>query len=195
MRDLLASRGPERPRSRSPREQGVQGRGEVGRVVARRRRRCVGRGSVARFLYSTRTSARRRSTGTARGADRGDAACMHAIGLSYRYPMRSEGVAKDMTKAVEWTGKSVRVGARRARHAPSAGLYEHRRRRGRKDEAKAIELYVKAAGMGHPASASSSRGLLLPRGVRRGGGHKRGAEVVPPRGASSAIPATRNSRA
>ena len=83
-----------------------------------------------------------------KGDDRGDAGCMHMIGLCYRY---GNGVEKDMRKAFEWLEKASELGHVGATH-DLAGHYEL----GvgvDVDEAKAIELYVKAAGMGHPASA------------------------------------------
>ena len=83
-----------------------------------------------------------------KGADRGDADCMHLMGLSYHH---GKGVEKDMRKAFEWLEKASELGHDGATH-DLAGHYEL----GvgvDVDEAKAIELYVKAAGMGHPASA------------------------------------------
>ena len=77
-----------------------------------------------------------------KGCDRGDAACMHAIGHCY---LPGEGVEKDMRKAFEWLEKASELG-----HADATGdLAVLRARQGvDKDEAKAIELYVKAAGLG-----------------------------------------------
>ena len=67
---------------------------------------------------------------------------MHVIGLLLSVP--GEGVEKDMRKAFEWLEKASELGHVGATH-DLAGYYEH----GigvDKDEAKAIELYVKAAG-------------------------------------------------
>ena len=96
-----------------------------------------------RFLYSSYATA---VYWYRKGCDRGDAACMHAIGHCYRYPMSSDVLAKDMTKAVEWTKKASELG-----HAKATGalglLYENGKGVD-KDEAKAFELYVKAAELG-----------------------------------------------
>ena len=93
-----------------------------------------------RFLYSSYATA---AYWYRKGCDRGDAACMHAIGHCYRYPMSSDVLAKDMTKAVEWTKKASELG-----HAKATGalglLYENGKGVD-KDEAKAFELNVKAA--------------------------------------------------
>ena len=83
-----------------------------------------------------------------KGADRGDAGCMHLMGLSYHH---GEGVEKDMRKSFEWLEKASELGHVGATH-DLADYYEL----GvgvDVDEAKAIELYVKAAGMGNSISA------------------------------------------
>jgi TPR repeat protein len=80
-----------------------------------------------------------------KGADRGDAGCMHAIGLCYRYG--DDGVEKDQRKAFEWTEKASELG-----HAYATSDLARYCELGEGvdvDEAKAVELYVKAAGLGH----------------------------------------------
>ena len=83
-----------------------------------------------------------------KGDDRGDAGCMHMIGLCYRY---GNGVEKDMRKAFEWLEKASELGHVGATH-DLADYY----RSGigvEKDVPKAVELYVKAAGLGDSYAA------------------------------------------
>jgi TPR repeat protein len=83
-----------------------------------------------------------------KGADRGDAGCMHMIGLCYRY---GNGVELDHRKAFEWEEKASELGHTYA----TSDLAEYCEEGDGvdKDEAKAVELYVKAAGLGHSLSA------------------------------------------
>ena len=121
-----------------------------------------------------------------KGADRGDAGCMHMIGLCYRY---GNGVEKDMRKAFEWLEKASELGHVGATH-DLAGYYEL----GvgvDVDEAKAIELHVKAAGLGHSLSAQRLGALLRTRECGVAVDKKEALKWYPRRGASSATP-TRN---
>ncbi|EEH55848.1 uncharacterized protein MICPUCDRAFT_10629, partial [Micromonas pusilla CCMP1545] len=83
-----------------------------------------------------------------KGDDRGDAGCMHMIGLCYRY---GNGVEKDMRKAFEWLEKASELGHVGATH--DLAVYYENGTGVDKDEAKAIELHVNAAGLGNSISA------------------------------------------
>ena len=83
-----------------------------------------------------------------KGADRGDADCMHLMGLSYHH---GEGAEKDMRKAFEWLEKASELGHADATH--DLAVYYENGTGVDKDEAKAVELYVKAAGLGNSISA------------------------------------------
>ncbi len=80
-----------------------------------------------------------------KGADRGDADCMYAIGRCYRHG--DHGVEKDRRKSCEWLIKASELG-----HADSTYLLAVCYQLGEGvdiDEAKAFELNVKAAELGH----------------------------------------------
>jgi TPR repeat protein len=80
-----------------------------------------------------------------KGADRGDADCMYAIGRCYRHG--DYGVEKDRRKSCEWLIKASELG-----HADSTYLLAVCYQLGEGvdiDEAKAFELNVKAAELGH----------------------------------------------
>ena len=83
-----------------------------------------------------------------KGDDRGDAGCMHLMGLSYHH---GNGVEKDMRKAFEWTEKASELGHADATH--DLAVYYENGTGVDKDEAKAIELHVNAAGLGNSISA------------------------------------------
>ena len=77
--------------------------------------------SVTEFSCNPSTKYARRSTGTARGAI---AAMLLACTRSDIAIGTGEGVEKDHEEGVRVAGKSVRVGARRARHTTSPCYYE-----------------------------------------------------------------------
>jgi TPR repeat protein len=93
-----------------------------------------------------------------KGDDRGDAGCMHAIGLCYHH---GHGVEKDRRKWCEWLKKASELGHRDATYF--LAVCYHRGEGVDTDEAKAVELYVKSAELGHPLSAYHL-GMIYKRG-------------------------------